>query len=180
MVTAADGFRRELVVAGFVRDSTMNTALAGSKRLAVHPDDLAGIAARTGTWEQLISFWVEDPSRDLAALRTDYQQAGLPSAGPMVDRSAFALFTVLAEGIVASIVLLGAVLVLAVALLCLRLALRTSLERDRRELAVMSRSGSPPGTRAGPGSSSTALSRSPPPRSGCSARGSSSRGSPRA
>lgn len=143
VVTAADGFRRELVVAGFVRDSTMNTALAGSKRLAVHPDDLAGIAARTGTWEQLISFWVEDPSRDLAALRTDYQQAGLPSAGPMVDRSAFALFTVLAEGIVASIVLLGAVLVLAVALLCLRLALRTSLERDRRELAVMSLIGIP-------------------------------------
>lgn len=150
VVTAPDGFRRELVVAGFVRDSTMNTALAGSKRLAVHPADLAGIADRTGTWEQLISFWVEAPRQDLAALRTDYQLAGLPAAGPMVDRSAFALFTVLAEGIVASVVLLGAALVLAVALLCLRLALRTSLARDRRELAVMSLIGIPARDQARP------------------------------
>ena len=136
-ITGPDGFRRELEVAGFLRDSTMNTAIAGSKRLAVSEEDLADIAAHTGTWEHLLSFWVHDPAADLTTLRTAYQESALPSAGPMVDRSAFRLFTVLAEGLVATIVLLGAVLVLVVGLLCLRLGLRTSLERDRREIAVM-------------------------------------------
>lgn len=138
VITAPDGYRLELTVAGFVRDSTMNTPIAGSKRLAVAAQDLAAVAAHTGTFEHLISFWVEDPATDIAALRTAYQTQGLPSAGPLVDRSAFALFTVIAEGLVASVVLLAAALVLMVALLCLRLALRTALERDRRELAVMS------------------------------------------
>jgi putative ABC transport system permease protein len=138
VITAPDGYRLELTVAGFVRDSTMNTPIAGSKRWAVGPQDLAAVAAHTGTVEHLISFWVEDPATDIAALRTAYQEQGLPSAGPLVDRSAFALFTVIAEGLVASVVLLAAALVLVIALLCLRLALRTALERDRRELAVMS------------------------------------------
>ena len=142
-ITGPDGFRRELEVAGFLRDSTMNTAIAGSKRLAVSEEDLADIAAHTGTWEHLLSFWVHDPSADLTSLRTAYQESALPSAGPMVDRSAFRLFTVLAEGLVATIVLLGAVLVLVVGLLCLRLGLRTSLERDRREIAVMGAIGIP-------------------------------------
>ena len=136
-ITGPDGFRRELEVAGFLRDSTMNTAIAGSKRLAVSEEDLADIAAHTGTWEHLLSFWVHDPAADLTTLRTAYQESALPSAGPMVDRSAFRLFTVLAEGLVATIVLLGAVLVLVVGLLCLRLGLRTSLERGRREISVM-------------------------------------------
>lgn len=136
-ITAPDGFTRDLVVAGFVRDSTMNTAIAGSKRLAVSAEDLEEIAAHTGTWEQLISFWVTDPDTEIAAVRTAYQQQGLPGAGPMVDRSAFVLFTVFAEGLVSTVVLLAAVMVLVVALLCLRLSLRTALERDRREIAVM-------------------------------------------
>lgn len=136
-ILAPDGFRRDLEVAGFFRDSTMNTAIAGSKRLAVHRDDLADIAAHTGTPEQLISFWVEDPAARLPALRTAYQEAGLPSAGPMVDRSAFALFAIIAEGLVGAVVLAASLLVLVVGLLCLRLAVRTALERNRREIAVL-------------------------------------------
>lgn len=137
-VTAPDGFRRELTVAGFLRDSTMGPAIAGSKRLAVSDEDLAEIAQHAGTWESLIGFWVEDPARDLSALRSAYQQAGLPASGPSVDRSGFMLFTVFADGLVAAIVLLAAAMVLAVAMLTLRLALRTVLARDRREIAVMS------------------------------------------
>jgi putative ABC transport system permease protein len=115
VITAPDGHRHELIVAGFVRDSTMNTPIAGSKRWAVAPQDLAAVAAHTGTVEHLISFWVERPATDIATLRTAYQEQGLPSAGPLVDRSAFALFTVIAEGLVASVVLLAAALVLVIA-----------------------------------------------------------------
>ncbi|MGO1201460.1 MAG: hypothetical protein ACTMKY_16315, partial [Dermabacteraceae bacterium] len=44
---------------------------------------------------------------------------------------------VVAEGPVAALVLLAAAMVLVIGMLSLRLALRTSLERDRREIAVM-------------------------------------------
>lgn len=136
-VTAPDGYRLELEVAGFLRDSTMNPAIAGSKRLAVGSEDLAAVAEHTGTWEQLISFWVQDRTADITTVRSAYEEAGLPAAGPMVDRSAFVLFTVFVEGLVASMVLLGAAMVLMIGMLCLRLALRAALERDRREIAVM-------------------------------------------
>lgn len=143
-ITAADGFRRDLRVAGFVRDSTMNTAIASSKRLAVSAADYQEVAAHTGTVEHLISFWVQDPSTDISTVRTAYQEQGLPAAGPMADRSAFVLFTVISEGLVAGVVLLGALLVLVVGLLVLRLAVATVLSRDRREIAVMAAIGIPP------------------------------------
>ncbi|MGO1227742.1 ABC transporter permease [Brachybacterium sp. AOP42-C2-15] len=136
-LTAPDGFRLDLEVAGFLRDSSMGPAIAGSKRLAVSAEDLAAVAEHTGTWEHLISFWVQDRSRDLTTVRAAYQEAGLPAAGPSVDRSAFILFTVFAEGLVAALVLLAAGMVLVIGMLTLRLALRTALARDRREIAVM-------------------------------------------
>lgn len=136
-VAAPDGFRLDLEVAGFLRDSAMGPAIAGSKRLAVSAEDLAAVSEHTGTVEHLISFWVLDPSRDLAAVRSAYQEADLPAAGPSVDRSTFMLFTVFAEGLVAALVLLAAAMVLVIGMLTLRLALRTVLARDRREIAVL-------------------------------------------
>src|SRR5699024_972676 len=136
-VAAPDGFRLDLEVAGFLRDSAMGPAIAGSKRLAVSAEDLAAVSEHTGTVEHLISFWVLDPSRDLAAVRSAYQEADLPAAGPSVDRSTFMLFTVFAEGLAAALVLLAAAMVLVIVLLTLRLALRTVLARDRREIAVL-------------------------------------------
>src|SRR5699024_10777226 len=115
----------------------MGPAIAGSTRLAVSAEDLAAVAEHTGTWEHLISFWVQDRSQDLTTVRGAYQEAGLPAAGPSVDRSAFMLFTVFAEGLVAALVLLAAGMVLVIGMLTLHLALRTALARDRREIAVM-------------------------------------------
>ncbi|WP_114854765.1 FtsX-like permease family protein [Brachybacterium sp. YJGR34] len=142
-ITAPDGFRHDLTVAGFVRDSIMNTAIASSKRLAVSEEDFTQVAARTGSLEHLIGFWVHDPTTEIPVLRNAYQEGGMPTAGPMLDRSGFLLFTVISEGLVAAVVLLGAAMVLVVGLLCLRLALRTALQRDRREIAVMTAIGIP-------------------------------------
>src|SRR5690625_7271707 len=80
----------------------MNTAVASSKRLAVSAQDHAAIAASTGTIEHLIGFWVDDPRSQVPALRTAYQEAGMPAAGPMVDRTAFSMFNLISEGLVAA------------------------------------------------------------------------------
>src|SRR5690625_7150290 len=75
----------------------MNTAVASSKRLAVSAQDHAAIAARTGTIEHLIGFWVDDPRSQVPSLRTAYQEAGMPAAGPMVDRTAFSMFNLISR-----------------------------------------------------------------------------------
>src|SRR5690625_5674701 len=121
----------------------MNTAVASSKRLAVSAQDHAAIAARTGTIEHLIGFWVDDPRSQVPSLRTAYQEAGMPAAGPMVDRTAFSMFNLISEGLVAAVVLLVATAVLVVAMLCLRLALVTAMARESRENGVMLAIGMP-------------------------------------
>ena len=142
-VTGPEGYRIDLTVAGFVRDAIMNTAVASSKRLAVSAQDHAAIAARTGTIEHLIGFWVDDPRSQVPSLRTAYQEAGMPAAGPMVDRTAFSMFNLISEGLVAAVVLLVATAVLVVAMLCLRLALVTAMARESRENGVMLAIGMP-------------------------------------
>src|SRR5690625_5904825 len=89
-VTGPEGYRIDLTVAGFVRDAIMNTAVASSKRLAVSAQDHAAIAARTGTIEHLIGFWVDDPRSQVPSLRTAYRSeehtSELQSRGHLVCR----------------------------------------------------------------------------------------------
>lgn len=136
-ITGPDGFSHEFEVAGFIRDSLMNTPLASSKRLLVSEQDLAAVADHTGSTEYLISFWLQDPQTQVSAVRTAYQQSDLPENGPMVDRQAFVLFAILGDGLVAAAVLGAALLVLVIALVCVRLALVTALARERREIGVL-------------------------------------------
>src|SRR5690625_7405325 len=114
----------------------MNTAVASSKRLAVSAQDHAAIAARTGTIEHLIGFWVDDPRSQVPSLRTAYQEAGMPAAGPMVDRTAFSMFNLISEGLVAAVVLLVATAAPVVAVRCQRQRLSHSTARHRREYCV--------------------------------------------
>lgn len=142
VVTGGEGFSAEFVVAGFHRDPIMNTAIASSKRLAISEQDFAQAAEHTGTPESLIEFWLTDLSQ-AAAFSADYIEAGMPSRGPTVDRTTFRLLTMIGEGLDAGVVILASVLLLVVGLLCLRLTVLTSLQRDMREIGVMKAVGLP-------------------------------------
>jgi putative ABC transport system permease protein len=136
-ITGTDGFRKELTLAGFARDSIMNAAITSSKRLAVAASDLEEVRANTGVEEQLIEFWLDDPGTQTAAFSKDYLDAGLPQAGQMVDGSTFRMFTMIGDGIVAAVVILVSLLLLVVALLCLRFSFLTAVEQDYREIGVL-------------------------------------------
>jgi putative ABC transport system permease protein len=136
-ITASDGFVKELTIAGFARDSIMNAAITSSKRLAVAAADLDEVRAHTGVEEQLIEFWLDDPGTQTAAFSKDYLDAGLPQAGQMVDGSTFRMFTMIGDGMVAAVVILVSLLLLVVALLCLRFSFLTAVEQDYREIGVL-------------------------------------------
>lgn len=126
-------------IAGFLRDSQMNSSYASSKRLLVGPEDLATLTTavgEAGNIEHLIQFRLTGPDA-VAAFEIDYRAAGLEANGPTVTWSLFALVNSLSEGILAAIVGLVTLLLVGIALLCVRFTLLTTIERDYREIGVL-------------------------------------------
>lgn len=136
-ITAADGFSKELTVAGFARDSMMNAAITSSKRLAVSPADLEEVRAHTGEVEHLVEFWLHDAPAQTAPFEKAYLDSEMPKAGQMVDSATLLMFTMIGDGMVAAVVILVSVLLLGVGLLCLRFSFLTATEQDYREIGVL-------------------------------------------
>ena len=128
-----------LSLAGFLRDAQMNSSYASSKRLLVAPADLATLTAAMGpaaSIEHLVEFRLTSPDA-VGQLEADYRAAGLESNGPTLTWSLFLLANSLSEGILAAVVVLVTLLLVAIALLCVRFTLLTTIEQDYREIGVL-------------------------------------------
>lgn len=139
---AAEGFERELTISSFLRDSQMNPALASSKRLLVHEDDLADAREHLDQVEHLIEFRLHDPA-DLGEFAAAYRASGLPQAGVAVDSGLFRLMGLLTDGLLSAVVIFVSLVLLVIAGLCLRFSFLTSVETDRREIGVLKAVGVP-------------------------------------
>jgi putative ABC transport system permease protein len=126
---------REFRVAGFVRDSQMNSALSSSKRFLVNEADYSALRDR-GSVEYLIEFRLRDPGA-LGALESAYVEAGLESNGPRVGFPLFRMMNALSDGLLIVVLLFVGLLVTLVALLCVRFALLAKIEQDYREIGAM-------------------------------------------
>ncbi|MEK4007615.1 ABC transporter permease [Paenibacillus sp. FSL H3-0333] len=124
-----------LTVAGFLRDSQMNSLLASSKRFLVSPADYAELA-QYGTTEYLIEFRLKDMSM-LGAFETDYTAAGLEGNGPVITYPLFRVLNAISDGLMIAVILLASVLVVIIAFLCIRFTLMATIESDYREIGVM-------------------------------------------
>lgn len=125
----------ELAVAGFLRDSQMNSMMASSKRFLVHERDYVRLKA-LGKEEYLIEFQLHDGA-DVNAFATAYADAGLPSNGPTITRPLIRLINALSDGMMTLVILLVSMVILGISILCIRTILLTSLEKDRREIGMM-------------------------------------------
>lgn len=123
------------VVTGFVRDSQMNSSLASSKRFVVSEVDFDRLKP-TGTMEYLIEFRLKDMS-GLGAFEAAYGAAGLPANGPALTWPLFRMMSALSDGIMIAVILLISLLVLLIALLCVRFTLLAKIEDDYREIGIM-------------------------------------------
>lgn len=139
LTVTGPGAGMSLRVAGFLRDSQMNSSYASSKRLLVSAADKAVLATTVGgagSVEYLIQFRLTDAGA-VSAFESQYRDAGLETNGPTVTWSLFALLNSLSEGITAAIVSLVTLLLVGIALLCVRFTLLTTLEQDYREIGVL-------------------------------------------
>lgn len=126
---------KEFIVAGFLRDSTMNSSLAASKRFLVSSNDYAEIK-NVGIEEYLIEFRLKDMSA-LGAFETAYASAGLEMNGPTVTYSLFRMMNAISDGMMIGIILLVSLLVVSIAFMCIRFTLLAKIEDDYREIGVM-------------------------------------------
>lgn len=125
-----------LTVAGFLRDSQMNSAFVGSKRFLVNEADFERVR-EYGRLEYLIEFRLYDIS-GVAPLETAYLDAGLPSNGPpAITYSLFRLANAINDGIVVAVLVFISFLVIIITLLCLRFTLLAKAEEDYREIGVL-------------------------------------------
>ena len=128
-------FGKSFTVAGFLRDSQMNSLLASSKRFLVSSHDYAEIRD-LGNREYLIEFRLKDMS-GLSAFETAYISAGLEANGPILTYPLFKMLNAISDGIMIGVLLLISVLVVAIAFLCIRFTLLAKIEDDYREIGVM-------------------------------------------
>lgn len=126
---------KEFTVAGFLRDSQMNSSLSGSKRFLVSKNDYDDLKIH-GSMEYLIEFRLKDVSQ-LGAFENAYASEGLEANGPAVTYQLFKLMNALSDGLLIAIILLVSALVVAITFMCIRFALLTKIEGDYREIGVM-------------------------------------------
>ncbi|MDR1237172.1 MAG: FtsX-like permease family protein, partial [Propionibacteriaceae bacterium] len=125
-----------LTVAGFLRDSQMNSDLAGSKRFLVGEHDLLRLEP-FGSMEYLIEFRLKDVSA-FAEFQSEYFAAGLPSNGPpVISRPLLVMVNAITDGMMIAVLVLVSLLVILVAFLCIRFTLLAKIEEDYREIGVL-------------------------------------------
>lgn len=126
---------KEFTVAGFLRDSQMNSLLASSKRFLLSENDYTAIKD-FGSTEYLIEFRLKDLSQ-IGSFETAYTSAGLEANGPTITYPLFKMLNAISDGMMLAVILFISALVVAIAFMCIRFTLLAKIEDDYREIGVM-------------------------------------------
>lgn len=126
---------KEFVVAGFLRDSQMNSTLSSSKRFLISEEDYAGIE-NAGSTEYLIEFRLKDLA-GLSEFENAYMKAGLEKNGPTVTWPLFIMLNAISDGMLIAVILLVSILIVLITLLCIRFTLLAKIEEEYREIGTM-------------------------------------------
>ncbi len=126
---------KKLTVAGFIRDSQMNSMMASSKRFLVCEEDYENLRS-LGSEEYLVEFLLTE-NTDTNAFKTAYEDANLPMNGPTITRPLIKMMNTLSDGIIIMIILLISVLVLVISLVCIRFMLLTRVVSEAEEVGML-------------------------------------------
>lgn len=135
MISKGD-FERAFTISHFIRDSQMNPSVVHSKRFLVNEEDFQLVKENLGEREYLIEFLLHNQSA-LSDFNQDYQSSNLPNKGPAVDYNTFKILNALTDGIISAVIILVSLLLIVIALLCIRLTILATIEEDYREIGVM-------------------------------------------
>ncbi|MDC7235510.1 MAG: ABC transporter permease [Spirochaetales bacterium] len=129
-------------VSALIRDAQMNPAIVHSKRFLLNDADFDKMRQNFDQLEYLIEFRLNDTG-SLDKFTNEYLSAGMPQQGPTVDYHLFKILNSLSDGMAASVVIILSILLMLIAILCLRLTIITTIEEDYKEIGVMKAVGMP-------------------------------------
>ncbi|PKM66496.1 MAG: ABC transporter permease [Firmicutes bacterium HGW-Firmicutes-2] len=135
-------YNKELVVTTIIRDASMNSALASSKRFLIHPSDMEAIALHMGEWEYMFEFLIEEGA-STALLGKDYMEEGMPANGVAITGSLLTMMNGVSHGLVAFIILAISMLLILMAMVCLSYIIRATLADETSTIGEMKAIGFP-------------------------------------
>ena len=124
-----------LTIAGFLRDSQMNSMMASSKRFLVSSEDYRKLES-IGRQEYLIEFLIKDGC-DINAFATAYADAELPANGPTITSPLIKMMNALSDGMMILIIFLAGIVVLVISLICIRYIVLTGMEKDKKSAGML-------------------------------------------
>lgn len=128
---------RSFSIAGFLRDSQMNSLLASSKRFLISENDYAQLKTQAeGKLQYLIEFRLTDLSQ-VGSFQTAYTTEGLEANGPTLTYSLFKMLNAISDGLMIAVILLVSLLVVIIAMMCIRFTLLAKMEDEYRDIGVM-------------------------------------------
>ncbi|MDF2908975.1 MAG: transporter permease, partial [Herbinix sp.] len=143
VITLQDGdYRKLLTVSTIIRDSTMNSALASSKRFLINQTDIDEISLHIGEWEYCFEFLLDD-STSTAVLGRDYIDAGMPFNGVALPGSLLNMLNAFSYGLLAFIIIAISILLIMIAILCLSYIIRATMAEENYTIGEMKANGLP-------------------------------------
>lgn len=127
--------RESLRIAGFIRDSQMNSMMASSKRFLVNEADYTRFR-EIGSEEYLIEFLLKEGS-DVDAFALAYTESGLPANGPTITAPLIRMMNALSDGMMILVIFLVSIVTLLISMLCIRFLLLITLEKDQKEIGML-------------------------------------------
>lgn len=131
-----EDFEKKFTVAGYLRDSQMNAAVASSKRFLIHEDDWNILVLHLGKIEHMIEFRLEN-EKEINKFATLYSNHNLEANGPTLTYQMFAFLNVLDDCIMAAIIIMVSLLCVCISFLSIRFTLLTTLEEEYREIGIL-------------------------------------------
>lgn len=131
-----DTFEKEFVISEFTRDAQMNPSLINSKRFVINDKAFAEVSNHIKENELLIEFILKDQGK-AGEFTSEYVDAKLPAGGYTIDQSILKLFNALSDVLVAGLIIFMSILLITIALFCLRFTLLSTIEDEYREIGVM-------------------------------------------
>ncbi|WP_459503206.1 ABC transporter permease [Bacillus sp. C1] len=129
-------FKMEFKIKTFVRDVQMNPSIVSSKRFIIHDADWNVLKSNLGESEYLLEFQLHDLNK-VNEFQDMYQASNLPQKGTAITYPLFKTLNTLSDGVVAVVIIFISLLLMAIALLCIRFTMISTMEEEYQEIGVM-------------------------------------------
>lgn len=144
ITVCADGIETVFTVQAYVYDGMMNSTMCSSTRFLISDEMFDTLLGQIGETEHLIETWFAD-SAQANAYQSAYEQSELqlPKNGQAITYTMIFLLSALTDLMTAMVLVLAGVLMLVIAVICMRYVLLAELEDDVTQIGTMKAIGIP-------------------------------------